>query len=202
MTLVKSRHVCSSILPVNGRLPPIVFFCFLPRLLFAHPTSGAKKDRGVPYILMSHRRHRQTPVQKHDQKTRHVVAHVAQLSIVPLFQLWRSFRCSIRYAVAYVLGAFRASPTPQSAAHSEHGLSGVLASALAVRSASARYRCFSPVAGTWCRPSPHRCVTKSRTRQCQRSNVPGFLRQKRHNHTKSLRCMQPESETGHHAEKV
>ena len=44
-------------------------------------TLGAEKKSGVPYILMSHVRHRQTPLQKHDEKTRHVgFAHVAQPS--------------------------------------------------------------------------------------------------------------------------
>jgi len=53
----------------------------IPRRLFAHHTPGAEKKSGVPYILTSYRRHRQTPIEKHDQKTRHVgLAHVAQPS--------------------------------------------------------------------------------------------------------------------------
>ena len=43
-------------------------------------TKGAEKKSGVPYILTSQRRHRQTPRLKHDKKTRHVIAHAAQPS--------------------------------------------------------------------------------------------------------------------------
>ena len=54
---------------------------FFPRLLPARLTLGAEKKSGVPYILTSPRRHRQTPASKHDEKTRHVgFAHVAQPS--------------------------------------------------------------------------------------------------------------------------
>ena len=33
---------------------------------------GAEKKSGVPYILTPHARHRQTPVEEHEEKTRHV----------------------------------------------------------------------------------------------------------------------------------
>ena len=45
----------------------------LPRLLFLRPiTLSAEKKSGVPCILTSRERHRQTPIEEHDMKTRHV----------------------------------------------------------------------------------------------------------------------------------
>ena len=55
------------------------FFCAIP--LPRPDTLGTEKKSGVPYILMSSVRHRQTPFKKHEEKARHVgLAHVAQLS--------------------------------------------------------------------------------------------------------------------------
>ena len=88
------------------------FFCAIP--LPRPDTLGTEKKSGVPYILMSQGRHRQTPLCKHDQKTRHVgLAHVAQLRISLAFFTLAKFSLKRQYAVAYVLGAFRASPAPR-----------------------------------------------------------------------------------------
>ena len=88
------------------------FFCAIP--LPRPDTLGTEKKSGVPYILMSQGRHRQTPLCKHDQKTRHVgLAHVAQLRISLVFFTLAKFSLKRQYAVAYVLGAFRASPAPR-----------------------------------------------------------------------------------------
>ena len=63
---------------------------------------------------MSDVRHRQTPLPKHDQKTRHVgLAHVAQSSYLALVLLWRSFTSSGNTLLRTLLGAFRACPTPR-----------------------------------------------------------------------------------------
>ncbi len=92
--------------PFSSSPAPVV----LPR----PDTLGAEKESGVPYILTSYRRHRQTPLPKHDQKTRHVgLAHVAQPSYRALVLTLAKFSVKRQYAVAYVLGAFRACPAPR-----------------------------------------------------------------------------------------
>ena len=49
------------------------YFPFLSAPFCQHvDTLGAEKKSGVPYILTSFERHRQTPELKHDEKTRHV----------------------------------------------------------------------------------------------------------------------------------
>ena len=80
----------------------------------AHHTLGAEKKSGVPYILMSDARHRQTPFKKHDQKTRHMgLAHVAQPSYLALSNFGEVFsratiRCCVRcwgpFGLAQLLG--------------------------------------------------------------------------------------------------
>jgi len=114
----------------------------LPRQFCSHvDTLCAEKKSGVPYILMSSRRHRQTPLPKHDEKTRHMgLAHVAQPSYLALVLLWRSFLDSDNTLLRTLPKSFRDSPAPRSAAMM-HGLCEVLASTdHPIR--------FDPVAGT------------------------------------------------------
>ena len=87
-------------------------------------TLGAEKKSGVPYILMSDVRHRQTPTSKHDQKIRHVgLAHVAQPSYLA-YSYFGEVSHQAQYAVAYVPGSFRDFPAPRSAALSARLLRG------------------------------------------------------------------------------
>ena len=90
----------------NHRLPNRFHYSSLFSLR-AHGTHvdtlGAEKKSGVPYILTSLRRHRQTPLQKHDQKARHVgLTHVAQPSYrafaitLAKFPKWHTIRCCVR----------------------------------------------------------------------------------------------------------
>ena len=144
----------------------------------------------MPYILMSDMRHRQTPLQKHDQKTRHVgLAHVAQPSYrafaltLAKFHIKHAIRCCVR------AGGLSGLPS------SSGWIGGRGATALPVfrgfaLSLGGRRRQdggspygrnklrpslgFGPVAGTRCRSSPRNRVTKSRTRRCQRSIVRPF----------------------------
>ena len=84
-------------------------FCAIP--LPRPDTLGAEKKSGVPYILTSQGRHRQTPASKHDQKTRHVgLAHVAQLRISLTLTLAK-FSLKRQYAVAYVAGGLSGLPS-------------------------------------------------------------------------------------------
>jgi hypothetical protein len=60
---------CSTMRAINIHLPE-------PFFIHAYscqdsPRKGAERKRGVPYILTSFKRHRQTPKLKHDKKTRH-----------------------------------------------------------------------------------------------------------------------------------
>ena len=81
------------------------FFCAIP--LPRPDTLGTEKKSGVPYILMSDARHRQTPFKKHDQKTRHVgLAHVAQpsylafiISTLAKFSSKAIIRCCVRTGI-------------------------------------------------------------------------------------------------------
>ena len=165
--------------------------CFIPRLA----ALGAEKKSGVPYILTSAGRHRQTPATKHDQKTRHVgLAHVAQPSYLALSYFGEVFQ-QARYAVAYVAGGL--SGLPSSSEGSGHagrvtlpwdprfclnslGGGGRWATALSAdgdgtpslpfgRAGARPSLGFGPVAG---RSSPRNRVTKSCTRRCQRSILP------------------------------
>ena len=86
------------------------FFCAIP--LPRPDTLGTENESGVPYILTSQGRHRQTPLCKHDQKTRHVgLAHVAQLRISLAFFTLAKFSLKRQYAVAYVAGGLSGFPS-------------------------------------------------------------------------------------------
>ena len=138
---------------------------------------------------MSDVRHRQTPLPKHDQKTRHVgLAHVAQLRI----SLWFYFgevshratiRCCVRAgglsglpsssALARRSRGDRPTGNPRFCPNSLGGADGDGTPSLPFGRAGARPSLgFGPMAGTRCRSSPRNRVTKSRTRRCQRSNLP------------------------------
>ena len=62
-----------------GAIHCLFSFCCSPALCCT-TTYRREKKSGVPYILTSYRRRRQTPIEKHDYKTRHVIAHAAQPS--------------------------------------------------------------------------------------------------------------------------
>ena len=89
------------------------FFCAIP--LPRPDTLGTEKKSGVPYILTSQGRHRQTPLCKHDQKTRHVgLAHVAQPSYSAFrFLTLAKFHIKRHTLLRTLLGAFRAYPAPR-----------------------------------------------------------------------------------------
>ena len=153
-------------------------------------TLGAEKKGGVPYILTSPRRHRQTPASKHDQKTRHVgLAHVAQPSYLAYsFYFGEVFsvaiiRCCVRAgglsglpsssALARRSRGDRPIGNPRFCPNSLGGADGDGTPSLPFGRAGARPSLgFGPMAGTRCRSSPRNRVTKSRTRRCQRSNLP------------------------------
>ena len=160
-------------------------------------TLGAEKKSGVPYILTSHARHRQTPSSKHDQKTRHVgLAHVAQPSYLA-YSYFGEVLHEARYAVAYVAGGLsglpsssegsghagrvtlpwdpRFCPLPWEAAVAgrppyRSGHAGRVTLPIG-RDGARTSLGFGPVAGTWCRSPPRNRVAKSHTRRCQRSAV-------------------------------
>ena len=85
---------------------------------------------------MSSRRHRQTPLPKHDEKTRHMgLAHVAQLRISLWFYFGEVFsiatiRCYVRYPFRHLRGygghARLLLGVPSSPAYRSNGLTGVI----------------------------------------------------------------------------
>ena len=88
----------------NALLLIILFFLFhIPHLCSHVDTLGAEKESGVPYILTSRVRYRQTPSKKHDEKIRHVgLAHAAQPSYrafsltLAKFYTKHTIRCCVR----------------------------------------------------------------------------------------------------------
>ena len=76
-------------------------------------TLGAEKKSGVPHILTSHARHRQTPFYKHDQKTRHMDGNPStqrNLRISLVILTLAKFCMKRKYAVAYVVGGLAGLP--------------------------------------------------------------------------------------------
>ena len=146
-----------------------------------HPRRRKREWRALHSHVCS--RHRQTPVVKHDKKTRHVgLAHVTQPSYFALLLEIGDFttsviRCCVRcrdpFGIPRLLVAppFSFSRTGKLPVLPVAVVIEVLASVPAARSVIAPYQNFGPVAGTWCRSSPRNRVTKSRTRRCQRSNL-------------------------------
>ena len=132
---------------------------FLFRASCSHDdTLGAAKKSGVPYILTSFERHRQTPEIEHDQKTRHVgLAHVAQLRTPLYFNelaiLSKSvIRCCVRAGGLSGLPSSSVLALKRARRPFSQG-SEVLPSASTSRREARRKRFgFGPVAGARCRP--------------------------------------------------
>ena len=94
---------------------PIFFvnsFLRVCRFTLATPKTRKKEEWRV---LHSHvcTRHRQTPVEEHDEKTRHVDCHVAQPSYSALQLEIGDFCTSVIRCVAYALRSFWDSATPR-----------------------------------------------------------------------------------------
>ena len=130
--------VCALALPTSAaaRITPknifIRSFSFFRACCSHVDTLGAEKKSGVPYILTSARRHRQTPLPKHDEKTRHVDCPRSATFVSRFGFTLAKFSSKRQYAVAYVPPSrfratedlpesFRDSPAPRSAVHCRHG---------------------------------------------------------------------------------